>query len=827
MRCVIVAVGGGELALTSGRGSKDVGAPQLGRSGTLDVRVAHRDGPRHSLHPSEGRRLTRFMLIARSRRDRSNEPAMTSRRSPPGRVACVDAHAALPQPRELGGEPAPRLSRSSLASATRAVREQRFRHPRASTFGHPDLRWGETVRSSDRGEELVHRCVPSGHGCSSFVAHRVSDVRQSIGQKDIWPSEEAMAAGQSSRDARMGSSKFGSAHVPLAWLPLGSLTLQVLTQWTNYSEIAMSHFDAVLSIGSQSLLDAILRLVGPQLDALRTPLPIAIPGLSGGLLSIRKIEPVLVRTSGVPSGAPTRLDLRLSFEVAGHVLPTLLVPAGSLSVPLPAGTVAVPDMSGVLAWPKQVADVALDPIVGSVGGAIPAPVTLPQNAGTVTIPKADVPLALSPAKDGGLNFNGPITLPLPVAAVTPIDINLSDGLPSGDLFTVTIAFDVDVNRELDQANGFGLVFNLVCRSVSDVDPPSNFAMRLFLKLGSELINSFDALGLPLSFPQVGLTQVAAAANQISSGLRSSVSETLERAFAEIVGRTGRLVGPQNATNASCEIVSLAEHGRARLFVAPDGALALQLGFSHAAPAAPHSFPEFAPSGQLDVALNVDNAFLIQILGCVLEKLPNIAMSGGPRPEVKGVETWYSWDVVVNLGVVALKGTMALILRNENGTKSLNIAFDLTQAIRIDGIVGDAITIHVAFWVPLALDLNDLTSLVGLRTGMPQDVTTTVTLSWTAKAALAALGLVMGTPGLAICVGLVPTWIIAIAEHLLANTVDLVLTPLKALQSPAVIPAGALEAFGRLVPAELTLDDLVVRGVLRTPTNPVSASPLPI
>ena len=48
-----------------------------------------------------------------------------------------------------------------------------------------------------------------------------------------------------------------------------------------------------------------------------------------------------------------------------------------------------------------------------------------------------------------------------------------------------------------------------------------------------------------------------------------------------------------------------------------------------------------------------------------------------------------------------------------------------------------------------------------------------------------------------------------------------------LRSPAAIPFGIFEAFGKLVPAKITLDDLVATGTLATPVSPWGLLPLPL
>jgi hypothetical protein len=63
-----------------------------------------------------------------------------------------------------------------------------------------------------------------------------------------------------------------------------------------------------------------------------------------------------------------------------------------------------------------------------------------------------------------------------------------------------------------------------------------------------------------------------------------------------------------------------------------------------------------------------------------------------------------------------------------------------------------------------------------------------------------------------------------ASYFLSNAVKTVLAGASLVRSPAAVPPGLFEAFGRLSPARVTVDDLTASGVLHTPTSPWALLP---
>ena len=58
----------------------------------------------------------------------------------------------------------------------------------------------------------------------------------------------------------------------------------------------------------------------------------------------------------------------------------------------------------------------------------------------------------------------------------------------------------------------------------------------------------------------------------------------------------------------------------------------------------------------------------------------------------------------------------------------------------------------------------------------------------------------------------------VANFILSNAVSLVLRGASLLTSPVAIPPGILEAFGKISPVSLTIDDATAPGVMHTPTS---------
>src|SRR5262249_52947100 len=117
-------------------------------------------------------------------------------------------------------------------------------------------------------------------------------------------------------------------------------------------------------------------------------------------------------------------------------------------------------------------------------------------------------------------------------------------------------------------------------------------------------------------------KVLALAKELATIVPTIIKSTLTGAFSDLVSRTGRLVFDHGDGTAGCDL--LPQHGLAQLGVPPAGGLFLQAGFSRQPLAIGTAFPVFAPSDLLDAQVDLDPSFVLDLLCCMLEKVPGLA-----------------------------------------------------------------------------------------------------------------------------------------------------------------------------------------------------------
>src|SRR6185295_14011291 len=187
--------------------------------------------------------------------------------------------------------------------------------------------------------------------------------------------------------------------------------------------------DAVISIGGQSFLDGLIRILGPALTPLRTPMPITLPGIANGTLSIRGVQPVL------PGGTPGMIELDVEIDLKGEVLLVASVAAGVLNLNLGTGTINLQPSTGNVTEPVRTGNLTTDKGNGTVAGTIVGTttttlaLTLDALTGKVVLPAATAPLSLDAI--GGTfvlpaNFSN---LALPLPAVVPVAVDFTRGAP--------------------------------------------------------------------------------------------------------------------------------------------------------------------------------------------------------------------------------------------------------------------------------------------------------------------------------------------------------------------------------------------------------------
>lgn len=592
--------------------------------------------------------------------------------------------------------------------------------------------------------------------------------------------------------------------------------------------------DAVISIGGQSFLDGIVRLLGPSLLALRTPLPIALPGLSNGLLTVRNIQPV------VPSSKLGAIELLVEFAIAGEVLIVASVAAENVNLSLGTGDIDLDPSKGGVKQPKRTGTLATKDGTGTVGGLALA---LDALGGTLELDElaAAAELNLDPIV-GKLQFApGVSTLALPLPAVVPMAIDFTPDLP----LSATVVLDVTVNGSKPDVAGvdveadreFGLEF--VCTPTVNVQMLSApFAQALHDALATAVARVVDQLlaGLtPAVRTDIEENQperdLPAVANNLATAILTRVQSTLKRTLSGLVARTGRLVYPPAAAGASCDRAALPTAAKVRLISVASGSqgLALQVGFNRVDIPETDTFPAFSPTALLDTSVTISNEFLLDLLCCLLQKLPNLSLPSGAPSLPTPPPLCCRWDgVALNLGVLTLKGTLDLCIEDDAGEKKVTLSFDLTQTIaNVPAVAYDILFANLRFKLTVAFDLSSIASITALRLSAPPanlqfDLRPGGGLIAALNFAIAGMGLL---PGLGALIQWGPPLIIEMSRQFLLNTVDQVLTPARLLESPAAIPPGIFDAFGTLVPASLTIDDLNLSGVLDTPTSPWSLLPI--
>jgi len=232
---------------------------------------------------------------------------------------------------------------------------------------------------------------------------------------------------------------------------------------------------------------------------------------------------------------------------------------------------------------------------------------------------------------------------------------------------------------------------------------------------------------------------------------------------------------------------------------------LQVGFYRTGVSvAPFDFPNFTPSAAAEVEVRIDNEFLLGLLSCLIEKLPNFTFLSSTFSTAVPARNCRMWPVVtLELGPLALTGTLELcILGIPGGAKTISLQANLTQNIP------NTVSFTVQFLLRLNLQLNDVAAITGLRLA---------SASVTPYVRFDPRFFMFMFVGLSVLQG--------IAESLIGSVVNTLLSRARSLTSPVAVPPGIFEAFGPLVPSSLTVDDLVATGTLATPTAPWTLSPI--
>ncbi len=525
--------------------------------------------------------------------------------------------------------------------------------------------------------------------------------------------------------------------------------------------------DAVISIGGQSFLDGLMRLLGPALQPLRAPMPVALPGVANGVLSMRDIRPVL------PGRTPGLIELQVELDLAGEVLLQLPAGAGDLTPPHPA---VVPVAVDFTRTGSLLARIFLAPSVNGAG---------------------------------------------PNDAAVPID----------------------------GATGFGLDFRFRVVAVQLAPLAATFATTLqgdiaaaFATVTGQLLQGLTPAVQPAAY-------VLGVATGMATGVPAAVQSALVDAFSGLRARTGRLIYPAPAPGSSCDIRALPTAGQVQMVIAADGSVLLQVGFDRASIPPTARFPAFTPAGAVDTRVTLENAFVRDLLVCLVEKFPNLSLPPLPpslanTAGIRGA-TWA--PVTLTVGPLALGGRLDLAIAGRPaapGTptvpKAVSLTFDLGEMINVPWVIGSAFDIRMTFTLPIAFDLGRLAPITALRVsggvtipafafGPGRGLTITLALVGAMFLLPAFVGvypiIMPGLAMIALLIGVGPHIVTGIIGSALRNAIHQVLGVVHQLESPAALPRGILEAFGALVPTTMMIDNLVADGVLETPTSPWTALPI--
>jgi hypothetical protein len=610
-------------------------------------------------------------------------------------------------------------------------------------------------------------------------------------------------------------------------------------------------YDTVISIGGQSLVDGVWRLLGPALEGLSNPLPLALPGFSNAAMRITRIIPVF---PGAPpaSGA---LDVLATVELNAEALLNVNVAAGNINISLGSQSLHLTNLTGTLGLPAQ--DIGLTNI--AIGGNFTGPLghaDFGPGMGSLHLPVSTANLTNGDLT-ATLNLPGHLMLPgIPLPAVVPVAVDLTPSAP----LAVSAALQLTASG-INPTTRFGLLINVGEVSIGTValDPALN--ANLVTHIDAAVRQLVQQLGVPSLIAQglLNPTTLATAVHTLLAPVEHAVGLALTDALTTLLGETGRLLYPPAGMGASCDVTVLPTDGDVQLSTVPhdpmaidhtlDNTYVLQLGFGGRPTTSTTNipgFPPFTPRGIADSTLLVGNSFLLELLCCLVQRLPAFTLpmaavtsTTTPATDVTGVSHVMCCNftgATVNLGLVALNGGLSVCLDGTGSPKTITLVGRFAQSTPFPTLTLADITVD--FKLPLAFDLDDVGSLANLRVLGPPAVAVSVTPSLalivgfgSVVAGFALLGILLGL-GIGVIVGVVVVAIVTLvlfavcrmAQDLIDGAARTVLREASLVRSPVAVPPGVFEAFGKLVPVTVSVDDLTADSVLQTPTAPWALLP---
>lgn len=607
-------------------------------------------------------------------------------------------------------------------------------------------------------------------------------------------------------------------------------------------------FDTVVSIGGQSFVDGLWRILGPALQGLTNPLPVAIPGLSNAKMRITNLIPDFPGNPP-PSGA---LRLRARVELIAEAVLYVLASTEKIDIALGPQAFDITSLTGNVDTPAQ--NATISNLLLS-GGAI----NLGPGTGSIQIPPVSAPLS---GVTGTGSLNLPDNLPIagiPIPAVVPVALDLT---PTGPLsLDALVVLTLSGPNSATRSSLRFDIADVVMGQVGGIDP--NLSTTVTSAIDAALAQVVAQINSPhapplvdvspqppgnLPAPRVNPTAIEA----LLASVPNAISTAFDDALSGLVGETGRLLYPSAGAGASCGAELLPTTGNARLAVTNAGSYVLQIGLERTPSVPPSQFPTFTPSGAIDTNVLVGNDFLLRVICCLVERLPGLSC---PNPGVSDTVDVADNNhraccnltgVTANFGGFAIGGGgLSVCLDGEVGRpKRLTLVGRFRQNVP-SGFGFNVAAVEIDFTLPLAFDLDDAASVADLRlTGVPTVVVAVNPndIVWLLIAALGAVlilivALIGGIGGWiagAVLVLLVPIAVLIVwglirlacgaAGFLLNNAVSTLLSAASLLKSVATVPPGVFDAFGKFASSTEILDDLTTFGVLHTPTSPWALLP---
>ena len=591
-------------------------------------------------------------------------------------------------------------------------------------------------------------------------------------------------------------------------------------------------YDVVVTIDGQSFVDGFWRILAPALERLSSPLPIAIPGFTNAQMRVTNLVPIFpLPTAG------NGLAIAATIELTGEALLHVIQSTDSVSVALGPQAINLSSITGSLTLPAETGNLTNLQFTTVSGAA------LGLGSGAINL-AATGPGTLSGVTGAGqLQLPANLVLPgLPLPAVVPVAIDLTPAFPLPLIANVPV-----VMAGPNTTTRFGLLFVASGVTVTVPTLPTGLAATLTTKLQTAVDQIVSQLAIPglLTQPTVDPLAVGALLAPIPAVISAALDEALTLLFAE----TGRLVYPAAAAGASCDVRALPNAADATLVFQPSHGLRLQIGFNRSGTTGTIPALPTLGTNPVECQVLVGNGFVLELLCCLVERLPSFSLPVAATTGTSDVAGTTHVMCCNFTGVTAAFGPLVIggggisvcIDGMSGGTKTLSVVGSFSQSVPnvvplVSSIFGTMATVSVGFTLPVAFDFDDVASIANLRLSGTPTVTTSVNpsagLIFSVLAVILLLALLIGLAGgwiasavLGIMSPLAAAIIVLLVylacgavNYLLGNAVRMVLAGASLLRSPVALPPGLLDAFGRLSPVSVTIDDLAATGVMHTPTS---------